>query len=53
MSLPDAQTKNWSCESLAKGAALAADLAGLELTIDPSLLNREALLQAIQDPPSV
>ena len=52
MSLGDAETK-WSSESLAKGAALAADLAGLELTVDPSLLTREALIQAIQDPPCV
>ena len=52
MSLDSAETK-WSSERLAKGAALAADLAGLELTIDPTLLTREALIQAIQDPPCV
>ena len=39
----------WSCEDLTKGALLCADLAGLELSMDPAMLSRAALLQAIQD----
>ena len=42
-------SKQWSCEELARGAQMCAELAGLELTLDPSMLSREALLQAIQD----
>ena len=42
--------KKWSEDDLAKGAALAADLAGLELAMDPCFLSKEALIQAIQDP---
>ena len=43
------RSNQWSCSDLARGAQLCADLAGLELTLDPSLLSREALLGAIQD----
>ena len=38
-----------STEGLAKGAKLAADMVGLELALDSSMLSREALLRAIED----
>ena len=42
-------SKTFSCEELGKGAALAADLAGLSLVADPSQLSREDLLKSIED----
>ena len=38
-----------STQDLAKGAKLAADMVGLELALDSSMLSREALLRAIED----
>ena len=42
-------SNRWSCEELSRGALVCAEMAGLELTLDPAMLSREALLQAIQD----
>ena len=42
-------SNRWSCEELSKGAAVCAEMAGLELALDPAMLSREALLLAIQD----
>lgn len=39
----------WSCSELAKGAEMAASLAGLSLRGDPSTMSRDQLLQALQD----
>ena len=53
MSLPSKAvplpSRQWSCSELSKGAQLCADLAGMELTTDPSTLSREDLLSAIKD----
>ena len=43
------KSNQWSCSELAKGAELAADLAGLALKVDPATLSREDLIRSIQD----
>lgn len=43
------RSSQWSCDELAKGAAVCADLAGMELTVNPSSLSKEELLQSIKD----
>ena len=42
-------SNRWSCAELAQGARLCADMAGLELTLDPAMLSKDALLLAIED----
>ena len=42
--------KKWSEDDLAKGAALAADLAGLELAMDPCFLSKEAFDSGHSEP---
>ena len=42
-------SRQWSCSELAKGAALCAEISGMELSYDVSDMSREQLLQAIQD----
>ena len=39
----------WSCAELAQGAQVCADMAGLDLTVNPANLTREELLKTIQD----
>ncbi len=43
------RSNQWSCSELAKGAEIAADLAGLSLKMNASTLSREELLKSIQD----
>ena len=44
------RSNQWSCSELVKGAQLCADMAGLDLTVDPSTLSHEQLLKTIKDP---
>lgn len=43
-------SKQWSCSELSKGAEMCANLAGLDLAVDPTKLKRSELIQAIKDP---
>ena len=42
-------SSQWSCSSLAQGAQVCADMAGMELKVDPGTMTRDELLQSIQD----
>ena len=44
------RSNQWSCSELAKGAQVCAQMAGMDLSVDPSTLSEEDLLKAIEDP---
>lgn len=43
------KSKQWSCSELMKGAEVCAEMAGLELALDPKQMSKEQLLNAIKD----
>ena len=43
------RSNQWSCSELMRGATIAADLAGMDLRVDPSTLSPDELLLSIQD----
>ena len=44
------RSNQWSCSELTKGAEMCANLAGLDLAVDPNKMTRSELIQAIKDP---
>ena len=44
------KSSQWSCSELQKGAQVCADMAGMDLAMDPATLTEEELLKTIQDP---
>ena len=43
------RSNQWSCSKLAQGAQVCADMAGMDLTVDPSTLSKQDLLKTIED----
>ena len=44
------RSNQWSCSELERGATICADMAGMDLRVNPSTLSKDELVQAIQDP---
>lgn len=43
------RSDQWSCSELAKGATICADMAGMDLVVNPETLTKDELLQSIKD----
>ena len=43
------KSRVWSCSELAKGAALCAEMSGMDLCYDLDNMSREQMIAAIQD----
>lgn len=43
------KSKQWSCSELLRGAEVCAEMAGLELAVDPKQMTKDELLKAIKD----
>ena len=43
------RSNQWSCSELTRGATIAADMAGMELRMNPNNLSRDELLESIKD----